>query len=88
MALRPEDGKMHQRAVTLLFIQTVQKCRNGGIPSSAGSFLFPAGTLPPHQYTIILHKLEGHHIIRLKASLLPDCPWNGDSAFSADEAIN
>ena len=35
---------MHQRAVTLLFIQTVQKCRNGSIPSSAGVLLFPAGT--------------------------------------------
>ena len=76
---------MHQRTVTLLFIQTVQKCRNGGIPSSAGVLLFPAGTLPPHQHTVILHELEGHHIIRLKASLLSDCPGNGDPAFPADD---
>lgn len=57
---------MHQRAVTLLFIQTVQKCLNGSIPSSAGVLLFPAGTLPPHQHTVILHELEGHHIIGRK----------------------
>ena len=88
MTLRPENGKMHQCAVTLLFIQAVQKCRNGSIPSGAGSFLFPAGTLPPHQYTVILHELEGHHVIRPKANLLPDCPWNGDPAFPADDPEN
>ena len=88
MALRPEDGKMHQRAVTLLFIQTVQKCLNGSIPSSAGVLLFPAGTLPPHQHTVILHELEGHHIIRPEASLLSDCPGNGDPAFPADDPEN
>ena len=79
---------MYQSAVPLLFIQAFQEGDKGSVPPGARrNLLLSPQRLPANQHTVILHELEGHHIIRQESYRLPDGVGNGNPPLIANNPI-
>ena len=79
---------MYQSAVPLLFIQAFQEGDKGSVPPGARrNLLLSPQRLPANQHAVILHELEGHHIIRQESYRLPDGVGNGNPPLIANNPI-